>query len=764
MAEDKSFKYDVEISSLMSTIVNALYSDKSLAFRELISNASDACDKYQLSYYLLLDQLNTFREKKGLDNAELPAIHDENVILSQPSELRITVESKDGTLTFEDNGIGMTKEDLKNFLGVVSRSGTKKFKETMKSFDSMKKLIGQFGLGFYSSFLLADHVKVISKHPFSECFTFESKGLDEFSVYETPDCEKIKDHGTKVVLFVREGDENYKGQEKVEEIVKKYSMFIPYPIYIIKENVEEVEEEKSDNQNEEEKVDGKEENLDAEKIAEEIVNSEIEQNENNKDNEVPMENIAEDSEKEAMEPLVEKKSVKKVTKTTKVPTLINKEKPLWLIQPKNVTKEQYTSFYKTISNDWDDYLAVKHVTLEGQISLTFLLFIPKRNRNSFFEKQEQKPKNVKLYVSNVFVTDDLKDAIPEYFNFVHGIISSDDIPMNVSREICQGNNTIRMIKNNFPKKIVEMFEELKNTPEYDTLYKEFGPNIKIAAREATGNLQDKLASLLQFYTSKSKDKMVTLDDYLTRNKVIYYCSGLNKDEVYNSPYLNLFADDEVLFMYEPVDQILLQGFTKYKDVELKNIASQSVLQEKGKIDNDITTKYQAFLDAYKKELDEFVEQITLKDLKDIPCLVTTSQYGYSAALESMLKSQPGIENNPLASFMFKSKKNFEINPNHKIIQNLMDMYEKNDMYWKDVGLLVYQNSLISCGYKMDDGVSYSKLCFNVLNLFLDRNNKKSINSDSSESDRNVDEKNDNEANEKDNIVDKKDEVNVDEVL
>lgn len=711
MTTKQTYNFDVEIPSLMSTIVQSVYSSKDYSIRELISNASDALDKVCIT------------------NSAI------NI-----ADLKITVSVQDTTLIIEDNGIGMSKDDLINFLGKIASSGTKAFKANQfvdKS--SAQKLIGQFGLGFYSAFLIADSVSVVTKKLGEErAHLFVSNGSADYSIEE---CEFEGLSGTRIVLSVKKGCESYLRVENVEKLIKKYSLFIGYPIYILKEVFVESNDDNNDD------ASNKAVNDDASKVME------IDEPTNE----------AVDSNKEAAMEIDDNKDVnieeiKEETKQQKKPQkkhemiLINKEKPLWHKKPKDCTKEEYTSFYKTISNDWDDFLSVKHLTLEGLINLTLLLFIPKKAKNNLFEKTEKK--NIKLYVQNVFVTDDLKDSIPDWMNCIVGVISSDDLPMNVSREFLQGTNTFKMIKNNLSKKVVEMFEELSADEEkYGVFLKEFGVNLKMAVRENTGAQQERIGKLLRYYSSKSVDKMISLDDYIIKNsntdglnnlntdgnnnctdannnetnnetnneannnnnetnnkrKIIYVLTGLNKDEVMKSPFLNLYKNSEVLFMYEPVDEIMLQGFNKYKDWEIKRITSE--ISDEGIINEQ---KYETFISDYKKEMEESIEKIILRDLGDSPCVISTSAYGFSAAMENMLKAQPGAENNPFLMMMGRSKKILQINPNHKIIQKMIRMHEAKNENWKKMGSVIFEVALVECGYKIDNGVVFAKKMFDFL--------------------------------------------------
>jgi molecular chaperone HtpG len=365
---------------------------------------------------------------------------------------------------------------------------------------------------------------------------------------------------------------------------------------------------------------------------------------------------------------------------------------------------------------------VKHSNLEGIINLTLLLFVPKRSRFNMFEKGNKKD-NVKLYVKNVFVTDDLKDAVPDWMTFISGVISSDDIPMNVNREMIQGNNTMKAIAKNLSKKALELLNDIaKDEAKYDTFYKEFSSNVKMAVRENTQDDQQMAyARLLRYYSTMSGEKMTNLDEYVSRmkegQKQIYVLTGMSKDEVMKSPFLESFRGYEVLFMYEPVDEIMLQGFRKYSNLDIQRITSEGVdLPGKKEMSEEFVKSYEGFLAAMKDTLSISVEKVVLsKGLETNPCVISTPMYSYSAAMENIIRSQPGADNNPFLQMMGRSKKIFEINPNHRIIINMKKLFDEN----KSEELrrhteLLFTTALIECGYKIDDCVKFANSVFSFM--------------------------------------------------
>ncbi|XP_068639941.1 endoplasmin homolog [Aristolochia californica] len=691
----EKFEFQAEVSRLMDIIINSLYSNKDIFLRELISNAADALDKIR---FLALTDKEVLGEG---DNAKL--------------EIQIKLDKEKKILSIRDRGIGMTKEDLIKNLGTIAKSGTSAFVEKVQAGGDLN-LIGQFGVGFYSVYLVADYVEVISKHNDDKQYVWESKADGAFAISEDTWNEPLG-RGTEIKLHLRDEASEYLEEEKLKELVKKYSEFINFPIYL---------------------------------WASKEVESEVPADDDESNEEEASESSSEEEEEE-VEDSDKKPKTKKVKETTYDWEVLNDVKAIWLRNPKEVTDEEYKKFYQSLAKDFGDEkpMAWSHFTAEGDVEFKAVLFVPPQAQPDLYESYYNTNKaNLKLYVRRVFISDEFDELLPKYLSFLKGLVDSDTLPLNVSREMLQQHSSLKTIKKKLIRKALDMIrriadedpdefytgdniaelsdEVLLKRGSYAKFWNEFGKSIKLGIIEDATN-RNRLAKLLRFESTKSNGKLASLDQYISRmkpeQKDIFYITGSSKEQLEKSPFLERLTkkDYEVIFFTDPVDEYLMQYLMDYEDKKFQNVSKEGLKIGKESKTKELKESFKELTNWWKDVLsNENVDSVKISNrLDNTPCVVVTSKYGWSANMERIMQAQTLSDANKQG--YMRGKRVLEINHRHPIIKELRERVanDPQDESLKQTARLVYQTALMESGFLPNDPKDFASRIYDTVKSSMD---------------------------------------------
>jgi len=696
-APAEKFEFQAEVTRLMDIIINSLYSNKEIFLREVISNASDALDKIRFL---------SVTDKEALGSGD-----------AQKLDIKIAADKAKDTLSITDKGIGMTKQDLINNLGTIAKSGTSSFLEKLKEGGDIN-LIGQFGVGFYSVYLVADKVTVRTKHNDDKQYIWESTADSSFTIKEDPAGPTLG-RGTELTLHLKDDCKEFTEPDKIKDLVKKYSEFISFPIYLretktVEKEVPVEEEEKKEEKKDEKKDEKKEDKKEDDKL-----------------------DIKDGDEA--------KKKTKKVSEEVVEWNQVNSEKAIWTRSPRDVEDDDYNRFYKTISKDSEGPLTKMHFAAEGEIEFRSILFVPPKAPYDLMEGKA-KSQAIKLYVRRVFITDEFEDMMPRWLSFIKGVVDSEDLPLNVSREMLQTSKVLRVIKKKLVTKALEMIrkmaekkkkkekededdkkdekkepkgpaEEAEDNENYLKFWKEFNKAIKLGLYEDSSN-RTKLAKLLRFQTSKSGDNWTSLEKYISRmkkgQKNIYYISGESKEAVEKSPFLERLRKKnlEVLYYVDPIDEYAMPQLTEFKGFQFmgankENLKLDDDDQEEKKV-KKLTEMHKKLTDWMKETLGTKIEKAVISNrLLETPAIIVSSQYGWSTNMERIMKAQT-MGNNDRSQQMM-SQKTLEINPAHPIIRELKSRVENDDkdQEAKDIAHTLFDVALVGTGLTPADPADFA---------------------------------------------------------
>ncbi|TNN18814.1 Endoplasmin isoform 1 [Schistosoma japonicum] len=663
-------QFEAEVDRMMKIIVNSLYKNKEIFLRELISNASDALDKVRFL---------------SLTNNEMLNESDE-------MSIRIKADKDSRTLHITDTGIGMTEAELTSNLGTIAKSGTSEFLAKISQTNTASEksdLIGQFGVGFYSSFLVASKVVVVSKSDKDDQHIWESNSTS-FLVYKDPRGNTLK-RGTEIILYLTDEAEDYLQPDTLKGVVKKYSQFINFPIYVWSSRVES-----------------------------QPVEPEVKDESKTTDSDSSVE---EDSGKKS-----ENKTVEKVIWDW---VRVNANKPIWKRKPSDVTNEEYNELFRAYSNDNDDPLAKIHFSGEGDVLFSSILYIPKHPPSNIFQMHNTHSDRIKLYVRRVYISDAAEDLLPKYLAFVFGIVDSDELPLNVSREMLQQNKLLKMIKKRLVKKVIQMIGELTES-QFKNFWKEYSVNIKLGIIDDLPN-RTKLSKFLRFWTSNSTENQSSLADYVSRMKKgqeeIYYLTAASLNEAKSSPFVERLIKKgyEVIYMVDPVDEYMLQSLTEYEKKRLRNVAKGTIELDKSdeakSRKEELQKEFKPLLEWFKDNLKEYIDKTTLSErLSNTPCALVANEFGWSGNMERIMTAQAYQRGEDVSSTYYSTmKKVFEINPRHPVMKKLNALIKtnKDDPAISHTANLLFDVAVLRSGFSVKNPVAFAERVESVVKKSLD---------------------------------------------
>ncbi|KAM9956400.1 hypothetical protein ACTFIR_003113 [Dictyostelium discoideum] len=670
----EKFTFQTEVNKLMNIIINSLYSKKEIFLRELISNASDALDKIRFL---------------ALTNADLLGEGEQSNL-----DIHIKIDKANNVLHITDRGVGMTKDELVRNLGTIAQSGTKEFIKKVSDSAESSNLIGQFGVGFYSLFLVADSVVVTSKSNDDDQYVWTSDSQSSYTIAKDPKGNTLG-RGTRISLHIKDDSKEFLDQEVIRQLVKKYSQFINFPIYLyVSEEVEIPKEEQEDSKP--------------------ITDDQV-------DETTTTEEGDEETTTEGEEGQTEEKKTKTVYKWEE----LNDSKPLWMKAAKDVTKEEYTEFFRSLSKTQDTPITYSHFKTEGDTEFRSILYIPENPPSNMFDL-EAAGSGLKLFVRRVFITDHLKELVPNWLRFLVGVIDSDDLPLNVSREMLQQNKILDAIKKKVIGKFISMVKELsedEDKTKYNEFFKKFGSSMKLGAIEDQAN-KKRLTKYLLF--PSSKEELTTFAGYVERMKEgqdqIYFITGKSKDSVEASPLIEqaIKKGYEVLFLVDPIDEYLVPQLDKFDDkYKFTNLARSGVKFNEDKEEEDqrkqTAEEFKPLLSYLKKTLSDKLEKVVIsKVLADSPSILVSNSWGVTANQERIMKAQAHQGN---AQPQFNSKKIMEINPSHPLIKKLLNRlneFGEEDETTKVSAHVLYETSALTAGYSIDNPTNFADFIYKLM--------------------------------------------------